>query len=508
MDIRKKRKLKNRNKKIMVNVSRRNWDNDFYYDLLTGNGFKIIEPADVSLNGTKEKTLYGPRSPLYGTDYEDEKAFIERYRCKCGEFKSRLFEGEICPICHTAVEYRDVDISMTGWIDLGEGNRVINPLYYQILSASIGKKIFRDILISKYKVTKDGKQEKATEEDLDIPPTSIYFGIGMDAFYNRYEEILNYFKARKKGKEHRFDTLIAQKDRVFVTKIPIYSTKLRPESVTFDSFYFESSGKIINSLYPLSETIKNCETIERDYLLQRIQKKLNDLWEYNFELLNGKDGYIRDQLLGCTLNFTARNVIIPDSSLKINEVDLSYHTFLELFKYLIIADIMKLEDVTLSKAHSIWKLACSKFDESVYECMLHLVHTKKLKVLINRNPTLNFYSVLLMNIRTVKKDFSDYTLSLPIPILPGLNADFDGDILNIIGFMDRKIAAMFKEQDPAKNMIIAPDTGVINPLVTITKVDLINCYTFLNYERSKNDRPERYPGESGYMDIVTGEVTP
>ena len=44
-------------------------------------------------------------------------------------------------------------------------------------------------------------------------------------------------------------------------------------------------------------------------------------------------------------------------------------------------------------------------------------------VLINRNPTLNYYSMLLMRIRNVKPDDSDYTLSVGLSILPGLNAD-------------------------------------------------------------------------------------
>lgn len=422
-DLRSKRRLKNRKNKISVNISRRDWNTDYYMDMLTGNGFEITEPAEVSLDGSKEKPLYGPQSPLYGTDYEDEHAFIERYRCKCGEFKSRQFEGEICPLCNTAVEYRDTDINITGWINLGEENRVINPLYYNILSSVIGKKIFKDIITSKYKVTKDGKREKPTEEELDTPITSIYFGIGMDEFYENYETILNYFKDKKKNKAKRFDKLIEQKYKVFVTKIPIYSTKLRPQSITFDSFYYESIDKMINTLFRLSENIKTCEIIERDFLLQRIQTKLNSMWDFNFNLLNGKDGYIRDQMLGYALNFTARNVIIPDSSLKLNEVDLSYHTFLVLFKYLIISDLMKLEDISLSKAYFRWCLANISFDETVYECMLHLISTKNLKVLINRNPTLNFYSILLMNIRTVKSDFEDLTLSLPIPILPGLNAD-------------------------------------------------------------------------------------
>ena len=83
--------------KQKVRAVRMNWDVEFYTDLITNNGFVITEPATFQLDDTRQKTLYGARSILYGTNYEDETAFIERYRCKCGMFKGKIFEGEICP---------------------------------------------------------------------------------------------------------------------------------------------------------------------------------------------------------------------------------------------------------------------------------------------------------------------------------------------------------------------------------------------------------------------------
>ena len=75
------------------------------------------------------------------------------------------------------------------------------------------------------------------------------------------------------------------------------------------------------------------------------------------------------------------------------EVDLSYHTFLEMFKYRIIYYIMKIEDVTLSKAYNTWKRAAI-FDEKVYNIMQYMIKNEKIKVLINRNPTLKIIDVI------------------------------------------------------------------------------------------------------------------
>ena len=408
--------MSKQNKKKKVRMSRLNWDACFYSDLLNGNGFIISEPAEVSLDGTKQKSLYGPQSPLYGTTYEDDQAFIERYRCQCGEFKGRQFEGETCPLCGKTVEFKDSDINVTGWISLGN-NRIISPYYFNLLQSAIGKSAFPDIISGKYKIDTNGRRLRPREEDLEGKPSSDFVGIGVDEFYDRYEEILTHFMNLKKNKAHTFELLLKQKRCVFISHIPIPSTLLRPQSVTSDTFYFNSIDKLINTSVRLSDHLKNCIDVEKDYILQRLQVKVNEMWNIYFNELNGKEGLIRGELLGGSLNYTSRNVIIPCPELRDNEIDLSYHTFLEVFKYKIIYYIMKLDDITLSKAHSIWRKA-STFDKKVYDIMQYIIEKEEVKILINRNPTLNFYSMLLMNVRQIKPDGEDFALSVPLSIRP------------------------------------------------------------------------------------------
>lgn len=403
-------------KKQKVRVERLNWDAEYYSDIINGRGFTITEPAEISLDGTKKKAMYGAQSPLYGTTYGDDQAFIERYRCQCGAFRSRQFEGEECPICHTKVEYRDSDINVTGWISLGD-NRIISPYYYNVLCSAIGKRVFPDIITARYKITKDG-QRVVPEQDEDTEPSSPYAGIGVDVFYENYEEIIHYFMDIKKNKVSTLELLLKQKRSVFVSHIPVASTLLRPQSITADTFYYSSIDKIINTMYRLAENLKNCIPVEKDYILTRLQSKVNTMWDTYFTEINGKDGLIRGEMLGGSLNYTARNVIVPSPDLHDNEVDLSYHTFLEVFKYKIIYYIMKLDDVTLSNAYAQWREA-STFNEKTYQIMQYIIEREDTRILINRNPTLNFYSMLLMKIRKVKHDGEDYALSVPLSILPG-----------------------------------------------------------------------------------------
>ena len=46
----------------------------------------------------------------------------------------------------------------------------------------------------------------------------------------------------------------------------------------------------------------------------------------------------------------------------------------------------------------------------------YIIEKEDVRVLINRNPTLNFYSMLLMKVRQIKPDGGDYSLSVPLSI--------------------------------------------------------------------------------------------
>lgn len=373
--------------KVVVEICRRNWDVDYLHDIISGKGFTITESDEFQLDEKSVKALYGSRSPLYGTDYSDEQAFIERYSCTCGEFKGKLFEGEMCPLCNTPIEFKDVDITFTGWISL-HGNYIIQPYYYNLLKDTIGKKVFPEIVITKNKVDTDGHIRKLKAEEIVEDPKHPFVGIGVVEFRDRFEEVMRYFQKSKKAKHKIIERLIKERDKVFTSHIPVYSTLLRKESITADTYYHNSMDKNINPIFKLSEKLRDCYEIEKHFILARIQSRVNKLWDTNFDLMNGKEGIIRGQILGGSLDFTSRNVIIPNPELRDNEIDVSYNTFRELYKYKIIYYLMKMDDIPLSKAYAKWSESFI-FDNKVYQTMLYIVEKEKPSILINRNPTLD-----------------------------------------------------------------------------------------------------------------------
>lgn len=483
--------------KTLVRVLRISWDDAFYADMQMGTGFLISEPSGVSIDGVKEKSMYGAQSPLFGTTYEDEKAFIERYQCRCGRLMGKMFAGEKCENCNSVVEARPTNVKFTGWMSLGL-YRIISPYYFHKLQNAIGKKVFENIVFPKYRVTTDGQRSLLSPDDSEYEPLSPYAFIGVDGFYKQYDEIIRYFRAKKKNKSKTFRKLLKEKRLVFTSHIPVFTTKLRPQSVTSDTFYYGGIDKLINTIYTLSDRLSSGDVIEEDYILQRIQVKTCQMWDLVLDQIKGKDGMIRDQVLGGSLNFTSRNVICPDPSLKDNEVDFSYNTFLVMFKYEILNYLITHDKCTPTKAVEQWEEASFRFSEKIYNVMRIILMRDNFRVLINRNPTLNYYSLLSMKIRNIKPDINDYTLSVPLSILPGLNADFDGDILNIIGLMNESMVYMYRKYDPVMRMIISRDTGNLNEYFSIEKGQLADLYAFAVKEDDPGcETPEMFLGPDG-----------
>ena len=110
---------------------------------------------------------------------------------------------------------------------------------------------------------------------------------------------------------------------------------------------------------------------------------------------------------------------------------------------------MKILNISLADAYSRWR-AAYKMDEYVYNIMNYIIEKEHPRILLNRNPTINLYSMLMLKIRRVKHDWKRTTLSVPLFILPGLNADFDGDILNMIALTQPEFIRMFRKFDPLK----------------------------------------------------------
>ena len=139
---------------MRIRFSRLSFESEAKWDCITGRGF-LINDTPFSDIDKSVRTMDGPRSPRYGTTYGDNNEFMDRYHCKCGKYIGATFEGEVCPDCNTVIEYKDIDILYTGWLNFGE-YRIINPLFYQRLQSALSKKNLENIISNENIITSNG----------------------------------------------------------------------------------------------------------------------------------------------------------------------------------------------------------------------------------------------------------------------------------------------------------------------------------------------------------------
>ena len=90
------------------------------------------------------------------------------------------------------------------------------------------------------------------------------------------------------------------------------------------------------------------------------------------------------------MNFSSRCVIIPDASLRSNEVALPYICFVEMWKPDIINFLVKLDGCSYDKAVERWFDGYREFDDKIYAIIKHIIKHDKggTYILLNRNPEL------------------------------------------------------------------------------------------------------------------------
>lgn len=220
------------------------------------------------------------------------------------------------------------------------------------------------------------------DDDIETKKGSLrYHNIGLSEFKNNFVEIMEYYKGKRKQKADLIDSLIRDKDLIWTSKLPIYSSVLRPSSVTAQSFYFCSADRQINPLVNISINLKKANPIEVPLYLYQAQMRSNQLWTDTFTLIDGKNGCVRSTCLGGEFNHSGRSVIVLDPSLKINQVDLPYKAFIEQYKGAILSEIIKDKGWTITKATN-YLASKFNFDPYVYSLMEKIIKEQSPKIIL------------------------------------------------------------------------------------------------------------------------------
>jgi DNA-directed RNA polymerase subunit beta' len=168
------------------------------------------------------------------------------------------------------------------------------------------------------------------------------------------------------------------------------------------------------------------------------------------DMLRGKQGRFRQNLLGKRVDYSGRSVIIVGPELKLNQCGLPKDMALEMFKPFVLHEIIKQDLAPNVKAA---KALIEKRQPEVFDILERI--TKKHPILLNRAPTLHKLSILAF--MPVLVDGSAIRLH-PV-VCEGFNADFDGDQMAVHVPLTKKAIREAKKYMLPQFNLLKPSSG-------------------------------------------------
>ena len=171
------------------------------------------------------------------------------------------------------------------------------------------------------------------------------------------------------------------------------------------------------------------------------------------DMLRGKQGRFRQNLLGKRVDYSGRSVIVVGPELKLNQCGLPKDMALEMFKPFVLHELIKQDMAPNVKAA---KVLIEKRQPEVFDILEKI--TKKHPVLLNRAPTLHklsiqaFWPVLV----------DGAAIRLHPVVCGGFNADFDGDQMAVHVPLTKKAIMEAKKHMLPQFNLVKPSAG--NPV--------------------------------------------
>ena len=196
------------------------------------------------------------------------------------------------------------------------------------------------------------------------------------------------------------------------------------------------------------------------------------------DMLKGKQGRFRQNLLGKRVDYSGRSVIVSGPSLKLHQCGLPKLMALELFKPFIMSRLVERKSVQNIKAA---KKYVDSMTEEVWDVLEEVIAEHP--VLLNRAPTLHRLGIQAFEPKLVEgKAIQVHPL-----VCHAFNADFDGDQMAVHLPLSAEAQAEARILMLSSNNILSPASG--RPLATPTKDMVLGTY-YLTYCGTDLDKHE------------------
>ena len=193
------------------------------------------------------------------------------------------------------------------------------------------------------------------------------------------------------------------------------------------------------------------------------------------DMLKGKQGRFRQNLLGKRVDYSGRSVIVAGPELKIDQCGLPKMMALELFKPFVIGSL-----ITNEFAHNIRSATrmIELGETPVWDALDEVIKDKF--VLLNRAPSLHRLSIQAFKPILIEGK----AIQLHPLVCKGFNADFDGDQMAVHLPLSAASQQEAKEIMAANKNLLKPADG--SPILHIEQDIVLGCY-YLTYERPNSN---------------------
>ncbi len=460
---------------------------------------------------------------------------VKDYECLCGKYKRMKFRGIICEKCGVEVTKSNVRRERMGHIDLA--CPVAHIWFLKSLPSRISlaidmklKEVEKVLYFESFLVIEPGltelKKGQLLTEDEYIKAQEKYgedgftAGIGAEAVR---EILLNI--DLKKEKEKLRESLKSIKSKVteertlkrlkliesfldsgnkpewmILTTVPVIPPELRP-LVPLDGGRFATSD--LNDLY--RRVINRNNRLKRlldlkapDIIVRNEKRMLQESVDALFdngrrgrvitgtgkrplkslaEMLKGKQGRFRQNLLGKRVDYSGRSVIVVGPELKLHQCGLPKKMALELFKPFLYARLDKLGLATTIKQA---KRMVEKQKPEVWDALEHII--REHPVLLNRAPTLHRLGVQAFEAKLIEGN----AIELHPLVCAAFNADFDGDQMAVHIPLSLEAQLEARVLMMSTNNILSPSNG--KPIIVPSQDIVLGIY-YLSQSKNTEEKP-------------------
>ena len=454
---------------------------------------------------------------------------VKDYECICGKYRRMRHKGVICEKCGVEVTTSKVRRERMGHIELAAP--VAHIWFLKSLPSRIGNVLdlsMRDLekvlYFEAYVVTDIGstnleKGQLLTEKDYRdaveaFGPASFKAGIGAEAIRDMLKEIdldslsqslseelrTTNSEAKRKKLAKRLRVVYAMKESenrpewMIMECIPVIPPDLRP-LVPLDGGRFATSD--LNDLYRRvinrnNRLRKLIELSAPDIIIRNEKRMLQEAVDALFDngrrgrvitgpnkrplksltdMLKGKTGRFRQNLLGKRVDYSGRSVIVVGPSLRLHQCGLPKKMALELFKPFIYNKLEEKGFVTTVKSA---KKMVEKEKSIVWDILAEVI--KEHPVLLNRAPTLHRLGIQAFEPILIE----GRAIQLHPLVCTAFNADFDGDQMAVHVPLSVEAQVEARVLMMSTNNILSPANG--KPIIGPTQDIVLGLY-YMTRER-------------------------